>query len=130
MSGYGADSALVEGPAGRRLGLETSTALTPSGLVERPVFFSGFPTRPDVLAAGLLAVADVAATTYADLGQAQRLANLDPVVTASGDRLRFESFSGCNSVTPVSTCCPTGSTTARSGSAPPTSTSTSRCARP
>lgn len=98
MSSYAALSALREGPAGRRLGLETATALTPTGLVERPVFFSGFPARPEVLAAGLLAVADVAATTYADFGQAQRLANLDPVVTASGDRMRFESFSGCNSV--------------------------------
>lgn len=98
MSGYGAASALVDGPAGRRLGLETATALTPAGLVERPVFFRGFPAHPHVFAAGLLAVADVAATTYADLGLAQRLASLDPVVTASGDRLRFESFSGCNSV--------------------------------
>jgi hypothetical protein len=98
MSGYGAASALVDAPDGRRLGLETATALTPEGLLERPVFFSGFPARPEVLAAGLLAVADVAATTYADFGQAKRLANLDPVVTASGDRMRFESFSGCNSV--------------------------------
>nr|WP_300047620.1 SWIM zinc finger family protein [uncultured Nocardioides sp.] len=98
MSGYGAASALVDGPSGRRLGLETATALTPTGLVERPVFFTGFPARPEVFAAGLLAVADVAATTYADFGQAKRIANLDPVVTASGDRLRFESFSGCNSV--------------------------------
>lgn len=98
MSGYGAASALANGPAGRRLGLETATALTPAGLVERPRFFSGFPARPEVLTAGLLAVADVAATTYADFGQAQRIANLDPVVTASGDRMRFESFSGCNSV--------------------------------
>lgn len=98
MSGYGAASAVVDAPEGRRLGLETATALTPEGLVERPVFFTGFPARPEVLAAGLLAVADVAATTYADVGQAKRLANLDPVVTASGDRMRFESFSGCNSV--------------------------------
>ena len=98
MSGYGADSALVEGPAGRRLGLETSTALTPDGLVDNPTFFSGFPDRPDVLAAGLLAVADVAGTRYADFGLAQRVANLDPVVTAGGDILRFESFSACNGV--------------------------------
>lgn len=98
MSGYGAASALVDGPSGRWLSLETASALTPAGLVERPVFFTGFPARPEVLAAGLLAVADVAATTYADFGQAKRLANLDPVVTVSGDRMRFESFSGCNSV--------------------------------
>jgi transposase len=98
MTGYGAASALVDGPTGSRIGLETATGLTPQGLIERPVFYSGFPARPDIMAAGLLAVADVAATTYADLGQARRLASLDPVVTASGDRLRFESFSGCNSV--------------------------------
>ena len=98
MSGYGAASALVDAPGGPRLGLETATALTPSGLMERPVFFAGFPSRPDVVAAGLLAVADVAASRYADAGLMQRVANLDPVVTASGDRLRFESFSACNSV--------------------------------
>lgn len=99
MSGYAASSAVVlDGPGGPRLGLETATARTPVGLVERPTFFSGFPARPDVLAAGLLAVADVAASRYADAGLAKRLANLDPVVTASGDRLRLESFSACNSV--------------------------------
>ncbi len=98
MTGYGAASAILDVPSGPRLGLETATALTPVGLVERPVFFRGFPAHPQVFAAGLLAVADVAATTYADVGLAQRLATLDPVVTASGDRLRFESFSGCNSV--------------------------------
>ena len=54
--------------------------------------------HPQVTAAGLLAVADVAGTRYADFGQAQRLTNLDPVVTAGGDRLRFESMSGCNGV--------------------------------
>ena len=99
MSGYAASSAVaMDGPGGPRLGLETATARTPAGLVQRPTFFSGFPARPDVLAAGLLAVADVAASRYADAGLAQRLANLDPVVTASGDRLRLESFSACNSV--------------------------------
>jgi hypothetical protein len=98
MTGYGAASALIDAGSGRRLGLETATALTPIGLVERPVFFTGFPARPDIVAAGLLAVADVAATRYADAGKMQRLANLDPVVTAGGDRLRFESFSACNSV--------------------------------
>ena len=46
MTGYGAASALVDGAGGRRLGLETATALTPAGLVERPVFITGFPARP------------------------------------------------------------------------------------
>lgn len=98
MSGYGAASALVTRSDGAHLGLETATALTPSGLVDRPVFFRGLLARPDVAACGLLAVADVAASRYADAGLAQRLVSLDPVVTASGDRLRFESFSACNSV--------------------------------
>ena len=80
------------------LALETALGLTPSGLVEQPRFFSGMLARPDVTAAGVLAVADVANTRYFDAGLAKRLANLDPVVTASGDRLRFESFSLCNGV--------------------------------
>jgi hypothetical protein len=80
------------------LTLSTALGRTPAGDVWHPTFFTGFAARPDVMAAGLLAVADVAASRYADLGQAKRLANLDPVVTASGDRLRFESFSACNAV--------------------------------
>ena len=80
------------------LSLATALGRTPSGDVWHPTFFTGFVARPDVAAAAMLAVADVAATRYADLGLAKRLANLDPVVTASGDRLRFESFSQCNGV--------------------------------
>lgn len=79
--------------------LATGPAATPSGPVDHPVFADGLLARPDVAAAGLLAVADVAAARYADPGLTQRLeALLDPVVTASGDRLRFESFSACNGV--------------------------------
>lgn len=84
---------VLEGRAGDRLlGLETSGGATPMGAVDRPHFFAGFLTSPSVAAAGLLAVADVAAARYH-----QRLDRtaLDPVVTGSGDRLRFESFSGC-----------------------------------
>jgi hypothetical protein len=77
------------------LGLETSRGATPRGPRDHPRFFSGFLTSPQVAAAGLLAVADVAAARYFQ----QRLtASLDPVVTGSGDRLRFESFSGCGGV--------------------------------
>ncbi len=68
--------------------------MTPVGLVDHPHFFSGMVARPDVAAAGILAVADVATTTYLDLSALA--AARDPVVTASRDRLRFESFSGCN----------------------------------
>jgi hypothetical protein len=94
ITGYRAASEL----SGGRLDLHTAIGATPAGTVENPQLFQGFLARPDVAAAGLLAVADVAASTYADFGLAKRLANLDPVVTASGDRLRFESFSACNGV--------------------------------
>ena len=97
MSGYLAASALRDGTGGALLALETALGVTPSGLVEHPQFFDGFLARPEVVAAGLLAVADVAGTRYVDLA-AVRARFLDPVVTASGDRLRFESFSACNGV--------------------------------
>ncbi|MFJ5773784.1 SWIM zinc finger family protein [Streptomyces sp. NPDC093094] len=83
----------VEG--GRRLGLETSRGATPAGAEDHPRFFSGFLTSPRTASAALLAVADVAAARYY---QPQRPASLDPVVTGNGDRLRFESFSGCGGV--------------------------------
>jgi hypothetical protein len=95
---YRATSTLNRTSDGERLDLATALGVTPTGLVENPVFFTGFVTRPDITAGGLLAVADVANTRYADAGLAKRVANLDPVVTAGGDRLRFESFSLCNSV--------------------------------
>lgn len=98
MSDYLAASTLTEHDGSTTLALATALGATPDGLVRNPTFFRGFPARPDVLAAGLLAVADVAGTRYADFGLAQRLANLDPVVTAGGDTLRFESFSACNGV--------------------------------
>ncbi len=92
------ESSLRVVDAGLSLDLATGPAMTPHGLVTGENFFSGFVDRPDIMASGLLAVADVAATRYADAGLAQRLAALDPVVTAGGDRLRFESFSLCNGV--------------------------------
>ena len=98
MNGYLTDSTLSGVEGGHRLDLATALAATPAGLVENPLFFSGFLPRPDIACAGLLAVADVAASRYADAALGKRLANLDPVVTAGGDRLRFESFSACNGV--------------------------------
>lgn len=99
MSSFTATS-LLQADAGRqRLDLATARGLTPAGAVEAPTFFSGFVERPDITAAALLAVADNAAARY----DGARIALLeaaaaDPVVTASGDRMRFESFSACNSV--------------------------------
>ncbi|WP_431681758.1 SWIM zinc finger family protein [Kitasatospora sp. KL5] len=89
---YLRSSAVQESTAGRSLALETSGGAGPLGTAANPRFFSGFLTSPGAAAAALLAVADVAAARYY---QPLLRASLDPVVTAGGDRLRFESFSGC-----------------------------------
>ncbi|MFF9510631.1 SWIM zinc finger family protein [Streptomyces sp. NPDC014724] len=89
---YSRPSALQSSQAGQLLGLETAGGLTPRGSELHPRFFSGFLTSPRIAARGLLAVADVASTRYY---QRTLPASLDPVVTGNGDRLRFESFSGC-----------------------------------
>ncbi|MGW1278808.1 SWIM zinc finger family protein [Streptomyces tsukubensis] len=89
---YARPSALRSGADGGLLGLETSGGLTPAGAEDSPTFFSGFLDSPQTAARGLLAVADVAAARYVR-PELRRL--LDPVVTGNGDRLRFESFSGC-----------------------------------
>jgi hypothetical protein len=92
---YRRPSVLESAAGAQRLGLETSRGATPSGAADHPRFFAGFLTSPQVASAGLLAVADVAAARYY---QPQLRASLDPVVTGNGDRLRFESFSGCGGV--------------------------------
>lgn len=73
----------------RAAGLDLQTS---GGPAANPRFFSGFLTTPAAAAAGLLAVAEVARTRY---HQPVSPASLDPVVTGSRERLRFESFSGC-----------------------------------
>jgi hypothetical protein len=92
---YARPSSLESVPGGRRLGLETSQGATPTGREAHPRFFTGFLTSPQIASAALLAVADVAAARYY---QPQLRASLDPVVTGNGDRIRFESFSGCGGV--------------------------------
>ncbi|MCX4733562.1 SWIM zinc finger family protein [Streptomyces sp. NBC_01363] len=89
---YSRPSALDSSRAGQLLGLETSGGLTPRGTEPHPRFFSGFLTSPRIAARGLLAVADVASARYY---RPTLPSSLDPVVTGNGDRLRFESFSGC-----------------------------------
>ena len=99
MTGFTAESTLTADGGRAQLHLATALGCTPEGLVDHPSFFSGLLARPDVAAAGLLTVADVAMARYADAGFAKRLAaDMDPLVTAGGDRLRFESFSACNGV--------------------------------
>ena len=66
---------------------------TSGGVAAHPRFFEGFVTAPQPVAAGLLAVADVARARYYQ--RTPSLASLDPVVTGSREMLRFESFSGC-----------------------------------
>lgn len=73
------------------LALATSGGVSGSAS-EHPRFFTGFLTTPEPAAVGLLAVAEVARARYF---QPLNRASLDPVVTGSRDRLRFESFSGC-----------------------------------
>ena len=84
-----------EGPGA--LVLETALGLTPEGLVAHPVFFSGRVRRPDVAAAGLRCLVEVASTRYFNPIPGG-FASLDPIVTAQGDRLRCEAFSACNGV--------------------------------
>ncbi|MFD8012428.1 SWIM zinc finger family protein [Streptomyces sp. NPDC058955] len=92
---YARPSSLESTASGRLLGLETAGGTTPRGAEAHPRFFAGFLTAPQIAARGLLAVADVAAARYY---QRMRPGSLDPVVTGNGDRLRFESFSGCGGV--------------------------------
>jgi hypothetical protein len=89
---YSRPSVLESSQAGQLLGLETAGGLTPRGAEPHPRFFTGFLASPRVAARGLLAVADVASARYY---QRTLPSSLDPVVTGNGDRLRFESFSGC-----------------------------------
>lgn len=64
----------------------------PAPAATAPVFFDGFAARPGVVAAGVLAVAQVARARYLD---AKDPDSRDPVVTSDGAMLRMESFSDC-----------------------------------
>lgn len=77
------------------LALALAPALTPDGLRATPSFFRGFATHPQVMARGLVVLADITATRYF---QYTPTSQRDPVLTAHGDRLRAEVFSACNGV--------------------------------
>ena len=78
-----------------RLAFALAPALTPDGVIAAPTFFSGFATHPQVLARGLVTLADITATRYFQyVPTTQR----DPILTAQGDRMRAECFSACNVV--------------------------------
>ncbi|WP_344016430.1 SWIM zinc finger family protein [Pseudonocardia xinjiangensis] len=98
-SGYRAASALVN----RKLVLQTAGGRTARGPSAHPRFFTGFATAPAAAAAGLVALADLARTDFRRTGRTadgrgkggMGSAYRDPVVTGDGERLRFESLSGC-----------------------------------
>lgn len=77
------------------LRLATSTGIGPEGQVISPQFFSGFLNHPQQAAKALLALANIASSSYFRRVDRQ---NLDPVVTSDGECLRFESFSQCAGV--------------------------------
>ena len=69
------------------LTLATSGGFTPSGQVANPYFFSGFMRHPDVVGAGLLAVARLARTRFytpPTIGRGgEPTGALDPVVPST-----------------------------------------------
>lgn len=77
------------------LSLALAPALTPTGVADAPSFFHGFSRHPQVLARGLVTLADITATRYV---KHTPTTLRDPVLTAHGDRLRAECFSACNGV--------------------------------
>ena len=77
------------------LALALAPALTPVGIVENPHFFAGYAIQPQILARGLLVLADVTSTRYFKYTP---VSLRDPILSAQGDRLRAECFSACNGV--------------------------------
>lgn len=77
------------------LALALAPALTPAGIDGNPSFFRGLAIEPQVLARGLLVLADITSTRYYNYTP---VAQRDPVLSAQGDRLRAECFSACNGV--------------------------------
>ena len=75
--------------------LGTSGGRTAAGPAACPYLFQGFLTDPRPAALGMLACAAVARARYYTPASVIAAICADPVVTSNGDRLRFESFSGC-----------------------------------
>jgi hypothetical protein len=92
---YRVASAVRRGGGGSELLLGTSGGLTETGPAAHPYLFQGFLTDPGPAALGMLACAAVAGARYYTPASVLAAITADPVVTSHGDRLRFESFSGC-----------------------------------
>jgi hypothetical protein len=87
---------VVRRDAGRsELLLGTSGGVTEAGPELHPYFYKGFLAEPGPAAAGMLACAAVARARFYTPASTIAAIAADPVVTSNGDRLRFESFSGC-----------------------------------
>jgi hypothetical protein len=91
---YRVPSRVRDGATGSELMLATSGGVTEAGPAVHPYFISAFLTDPAVAAAGMLACAAVARSSYFTPGSIIAMLR-DPVVTSHADRLRFESFSSC-----------------------------------
>jgi len=94
---YGVLSVLDEVDGVAHLGLATSGGATPDGHVAHPYFLTAFVEYPWVVADALLMVARVARTRFyvPPNSLAAMLRAADPVVTATAEGVRFESFSAC-----------------------------------
>jgi len=92
---YRMPSAVRRDAGGSEVLLGTSGGVTEVGPELHPYFFKGFLAEPGPAAAGMLACAAVARSRYYTPASVIATIVADPVVTSNGDRLRFESFSGC-----------------------------------
>ena len=92
---YRVSSVVRRGGGGSEVLLGTSGGLTETGPAAHPYLFEGLLTDPGPAALGMLACAAVARARYYTPASVIAAISADPVVTSNGDRLRFESFSGC-----------------------------------
>ncbi|MCL1935898.1 MAG: SWIM zinc finger domain-containing protein [Defluviitaleaceae bacterium] len=84
-------SALING----NLAMALAPALTPKGIVEKPLFFKGTAAYPQILSRGFVVLSEITATRYfKQVPTTMR----DPILSSQGDILRAEVFSACNSV--------------------------------
>jgi hypothetical protein len=95
---YREPSTVRQRDEGSELLLATSGGVTETGPALHPYFFSGFLTEPHIAAAGMLACAAVARSSYYTPAITIATLRRDPVVTSNSDRLRFEAFSSCSGV--------------------------------
>lgn len=91
---YRGPSVVRRRDTGTEVLLATSGGTAQAGPAPHPHFFSSRLTEPAPAAAGMLACAAIARSRYFLPGNVIAILR-DPVVTSSGDRLRFESFSSC-----------------------------------